>query len=179
MTMQVATATGTRDEFQRLYEAELDYVWASLRRLGVPPASLEDICHDVFITAWKKLKDYDRSRPIRPWLFGIAYRVASDHRSRASVQREVLDEDADVADPKQSPHELAEHSQARKLIAKALEVIPIERRGVFVMHDIDGVAIPEVAETFGIPLNTAYSRLRLARRDFEGAVQKMKEAAHG
>ena len=64
---------------------------------------------------------------------------------------------------------LSARSQARKLIARALEAIPHERRGVFVMHDIDGTPIPEVAETFGIPLNTAYSRLRLARRDFESA----------
>jgi RNA polymerase sigma-70 factor (ECF subfamily) len=173
------SAAGGRDELQRLYEAELDYVWASLRRLGVPPASLEDVCHDVFITAWKKLGDYDRSRPIRPWLFGIAYRVASDLRNRASSQREVLDDEIDATDPSHSPHELAEQSQARKLVARALEAIPHERRGVFVMHDIDGTPIPEVAETFGIPLNTAYSRLRLARRDFESAVQKLKEAAHG
>jgi RNA polymerase sigma-70 factor (ECF subfamily) len=177
MTMQ--TSAAGQDEFQRLYEAELDYVWASLRRLGVPQASLEDVCHDVFITAWKRMPDYDRSRPIRPWLFGIAYRVASDLRNRASTQREVLDDEADVVDPAQSPHEHAEAAQARKLVARALESIPIERRGVFVMHDIDGTAIPEVAETFGIPLNTAYSRLRLARRDFESAVQKLKEAAHG
>jgi RNA polymerase sigma-70 factor (ECF subfamily) len=177
--MQTQAATGTRDEFQRLYEAELDYVWASLRRLGVPNASLEDVCHDVFVTAWRRLGDYDRSRPIRPWLFGIAYRVASDLRNRAYQQREVLDDEADTADPGQSPHEAAERAQAKALVARALEQIPIERRGVFVMHDIDGTAIPEVAETFGIPLNTAYSRLRLARKDFEAAVQKLKEAAHG
>jgi RNA polymerase sigma-70 factor (ECF subfamily) len=177
MTMQ--TSVAGRDELQRLYEAELDYVWASLRRLGVPQASLEDVCHDVFITAWKRLDDYDRSRPIRPWLFGIAYRVASDLRNRASTQREVLDDEIDATDPSHSPHELAEQAQARKLVSRALEAIPHERRGVFVMHDIDGTPIPEVAETFGIPLNTAYSRLRLARRDFEGAVQKLKEAAHG
>jgi RNA polymerase sigma-70 factor (ECF subfamily) len=175
--MQAATVA--RDELQRLYEAELDYVWASLRRLGVPPSNIEDVCHDVFITAWRKLPDYDRARPIRPWLFGIAYRVASDHRSRAYQQREVHDDDVDAADTAHGPHEHAEQAQARSLIARALEQIPLERRGVFVMHDIDGTAIPEVAETFGIPLNTAYSRLRLARRDFEAAVAKLKEAAHG
>jgi RNA polymerase sigma-70 factor (ECF subfamily) len=174
------TATLTLD-FNRLYEAELDYVWASLRRLGVPSASLEDICHDVFVTAWRKIADYDPNRPIRPWLFGIAYRLASDLRNRAYQQREVLDDEADAVDESRGPHEQAEQAQAKATVARALQQIPIERRGVFVMHDIDGTPIPEIAETFGIPLNTAYSRLRLARRDFEQAVSKMqlKEVAHG
>lgn len=168
-------------DFNHLYEAELDYVWASLRRLGVPNASLEDLCHDVFVTAWRKLADYDRARPIRPWLFGIAYRIASDLRNRAYQQREVLDDEADAVDETNGPHEQAEQAQARAVVARALEHIPLERRGVFVMHDIDGTPIPEIAETFGIPLNTAYSRLRLARRDFEQAVAAMKEkeVAHG
>jgi RNA polymerase sigma-70 factor (ECF subfamily) len=172
-------ATAATADFQRLYEAELDYVWASLRRLGVPTSSLEDLCHDVFVTAWRRLADYDRSRPIRPWLFGIAYRVASDLRNRAYQQREVLDDEADATDESHGPHEHAERSQARAVVARALEQIPLERRGVFVMHDIDGTPIPEIAQTLGIPLNTAYSRLRLARRDFEQAVSTLKEVAHG
>ena len=57
---------------------------------------------------------------------------------------------------------------------RALEHIPIERRGVFVMHDIDGIAAPEIAVALEIPLNTAYSRLRLARRDFGEAVARLK-----
>ena len=161
-------------EFKGLYEAEFDYVWNTLRRLGVADANREDLCHDVFVTAWRKLKDYDPARPLRPWLFGIAYRVASDFRQRAYQHREVPDEDADSADDRPGPDEAVAQRQARELVRRALEHIPIERRGVFVMHDIDGIAAPEIAVALEIPLNTAYSRLRLARRDFGEAVARLK-----
>ena len=162
------------EEFQRLYQAEFDYVWNTLRRLGVADASREDLCHDVFITAWRKFKDYDRARPLRPWLFGIAYRVASDFRQRAYQHREVSDDEADAPDDRPAADEAVATRQARELVRRALEFIPIERRGVFVMHDIDGIAIPEIAESLELPLNTAYSRLRLARRDFGEAVARLK-----
>jgi RNA polymerase sigma-70 factor (ECF subfamily) len=170
-------APATSADFHQLYEAELDYVWTSLRRLGVPSASVEDLAHDVFITAWKKFGEYDRARPIRPWLFGIAYRMASDFRSRAYQHREVPDDDADAASERTPPDGHVERTQARLLVAKALEAIPMERRGVFVMHELEGEGIPQVADALGIPLNTAYSRLRLARKDFAGAVEQLKGGA--
>ena len=166
------------DEFQRLYQAEFDYVWNTLRRLGVADANREDLSHDVFVTAWRKLKDYDPTRPLRPWRFGIAYRGASDFRQRAYQHREVSDDDADSADDRPGPDEAVAQRQARDLVRRALEFIPIDRRGVFVMHDIDGIAAPEIAAALEIPFNTAYSRLRLrlrlARRDFGEAVARLK-----
>lgn len=167
-------------DFDTLYEENLDYVWSSLRRLGVHPAHLEDCAHDVFIAAWRKHGDYDPSRPLKPWLFGIAFRVASDFRERASVRREVQGEHPEQlerVDERARPDEALHDQQRKALVRRALEAIPLERRAVFIMHELDGVAIPQVAELLDVPLNTAYSRLRLARRDFEQAVVRLQGAA--
>jgi RNA polymerase sigma-70 factor (ECF subfamily) len=165
----------TQADFTRLYESEFDYVWNVLRRLGVADAHLEDVAHDVFTTAWKKLDDYDPMRPLRPWLFGIAFRLASDFRDRAWQKKEVADPDADVAaDESASPHAQVESKQARAIVLRAMEAMPLERRAVFVMHELEGQGIPEVADALQVPLNTAYSRLRLARRDFAVAVEKLR-----
>ena len=56
---------------------------------------------------------------------------------------------------------------------EALETLDLERRAVIVMHDWDGEPMPEVARALGIPLNTAYSRLRLARQDLGVAVKRV------
>ena len=69
--------------FRELYAREFDYVWHSLRRLGLPPRELEDATHDVFLVVHQRLDQYDPTRPLRPWLFGIAFRVAADERRRA------------------------------------------------------------------------------------------------
>lgn len=170
-------ATLTAQDFKSIYEAELDYVWSSLRRLGVASAHLEDLTHDVFAIAWKKLADYDPSRPVRPWLFGIAMRLASDFRQLAWQKREVGGEEPDAEDTSMSSDEWVARRQAQAMVLTALRSLPMERRAVFVMHELDGIAIPEVAAALAVPLNTAYSRLRLARRDFAEAVAKLKRGS--
>lgn len=164
----------SRADFDRLYEAEFDYVWSTLRRLGVAAAHLEDVAHEVFITAWKRLADYDTSRPLRPWLFGIAYRVASDFRDKAWQRREVADAEPDGLDENPAPDAQLESKQAKAFVLKALEAIPLDRRAVFIMHELEGETIPAVATALDVPLNTAYSRLRLARRDFTDAVHRLR-----
>src|SRR5690606_1467731 len=83
--------------FEAMFRRELGYVLASLRRLGVRPGDVEDLAHDVFVVALRRLADLDPARPARPWLFGIALRVAADHRRLARNRYERAD-DARTAD---------------------------------------------------------------------------------
>jgi len=55
----------------------------------------------------------------------------------------------------------------------ALEKIPLPRRAVLVMAEFDDVPVREVASVLGIPLFTAYSRLRKARRELESTVRRL------
>ena len=158
--------------FAQMFEAELDYVWHSLRRLGVPERDVEDLTHDVFFRVYERLADYDSERPLRPWLFGFAFRVASDYRRRFSNRREFLGKGAEPADPAPNALEHLVQAEALDLARVALDTVDIEQRAVFILHDIDGCAVPEIARVLTIPLNTAYSRLRLAREQFQSAVRR-------
>jgi RNA polymerase sigma-70 factor (ECF subfamily) len=162
---------GAQDCFE-VYQRELNYLLRSLRRMGVPYSELEDVVHEVFLVMHRRWADYDRSRALRPWLFGIAFRVAASQRRR--FQREVLDETADAEDAGPRPDDAAMVAQARRTVLRALAKIPLERRAVFVMHDIDEIAMREIAEQLSIPLFTAYSRLRKARKEFEAAVKRLE-----
>jgi RNA polymerase sigma-70 factor (ECF subfamily) len=163
--------------FREVYRAEFSYVFASLRRLGLGPADAEDAAHDVFLAAYRRFADYDAARPVRPWLFGFAYRVASDRRRRARRHPEdARDLPFDVAIEEPGADEKLAAAEARHLVLRVLATIPLERRALLVMHDIDGHAMPEIARGLDLPLNTAYSRLRLARRDFENALRLLDEA---
>ena len=75
--------------FRALYEEHFNYVWFTLRRHGVRARDLEDLTHDVFVACARAWDRYDTDRPLRPWLHGIAFRVASDHRRRGQVANEV------------------------------------------------------------------------------------------
>jgi RNA polymerase sigma-70 factor (ECF subfamily) len=163
-----------RPAFRAVFDGEFDYVWSTLRRMGVRERDLEDLTHDTFLKVSQRLGDYDTARPLRPWLFAFAFRVAADYRRLARHRVEALGDVPDNPDPEPAPDEQLATSEGRALIATALQAIELERRAVFVLHVLDDCAIPEVAVTLGIPLNTAYSRLRLAREEFSAAVHRLK-----
>jgi RNA polymerase sigma-70 factor, ECF subfamily len=164
----------TPAEFTELYRAELAYVLRTLRRLGVPAADVEDAAHDVFVAAFRRGDDRDPGRPVRPWLFGIAYRVVGNYRQKAFRQREVPAEGREPRDARPTPAEDAEQSEQRELVLRALDSLDLEHRAVAVLHELDGLAAPAIAETLGIPLNTVYSRARNARRKLLDAVRTLQ-----
>lgn len=167
--------TTTAIDFASVYREHLDYVWASLRRLGAPASDLEDIAHEVFLVVHRKLVEYDRARPMRPWLFGIAYRVASEHRKKAARRAAQELEDELATSESSSPEKQTVKRQAIELARKALDSIDEEARAVFVLAELDGVAVTEVAETLSIPVNTAYTRLRRARLAIAMAITQAPE----
>jgi RNA polymerase sigma-70 factor, ECF subfamily len=160
-------AVEVNDCFQ-FYCRELDYLIGSLRRLGVPHSDTEDLLHEVFLVMLRRWDHYDRSRPLRPWLFGIAFRVASEHRKRGS--RELLGDKHDAEDLGAGPDDMAFATQSRRLLLEALSTLPLERRAVLIMHEVDETPMRDIAEQLSIPLFTAYSRLRKARRELDAAL---------
>jgi len=161
--------------FEEVFDAHFGYVWNTLRRLGVGEADAQDQAQEVFVVVSSLLGDYDPARPLRPWLFGIAYRIACRFRALARHRRELaMDAPPDAADPRPAAdEELAAH-EARDLVLRALDTLDLDRRAVLVMNLLDEQPIPEVAGALGISVNTAYSRLRLAREDFEKAVKRLR-----
>lgn len=157
--------------FDDIYESQLDYVWHTLRRLGAPERDREDLAHDVFVVVHRRLASYDPSRSLRAWLFGIAYRVLSDYRRSARVRREVVT-DAEPPASLGGPERIRARED-RALVLAALAELELVRRAVFVMHELDGMTIPEIAEVIDAPRNTLYSHLRRARREFAAAVRRL------
>jgi RNA polymerase sigma-70 factor (ECF subfamily) len=161
--------------FRALFEREFAYVFHTLFRLGVRRPDLEDMTHEVFVAVHHVLADYDPTRPLRPWLFGIAFRVASDYRRRAHHRREAPeDRGGEAVDERPPADELLAAEQARRLLIEALDEVELERRAVLVLHDLEGHSVPEIAHALAIPLNTAYSRLRLAREQLRAAVKRLR-----
>ncbi len=162
------------ESFTALYRSESSYVMNTLRRLGVRSADLEDVTVDVFLALHRRWSEYDPSRPARPWVRAFAVRVAADYRKSARVRREVTRDDHDAPDTSPGTDDRLIDFEKQRVVLDALDALEPERREVFVLHELDECPIPEVAQTLGIPLNTAYSRLRLAREDFAAAVKRVR-----
>jgi RNA polymerase sigma-70 factor (ECF subfamily) len=161
--------------FREIFDAHYDYVWHSLRRLGIHPADLDDLAAEVFTRVHASLASYDERRPMRPWLFAFVFRLAAGYRRLARHRREVgTDDYLDLADDAPSPEEAAIVRQEQELVQRALSSITLHTRAVFVLYEIDGATMKEIAEALDIPVNTAYSRLRLARAAFETKVRELR-----
>src|SRR3954469_6940209 len=87
---QEAQQADVAARFEEIFDAELPYVWTSLRRLGVQPRDLEDVAHELFLAVLQRLPTADTSRPMRPWLFAFAVRFASDYRRLARHKTDLL-----------------------------------------------------------------------------------------
>jgi len=157
-----------------LFDTEFSYVWNTLRRLGVPERDVLDQTQEVFVVVHGLLPDYDASRPVRPWLFAIAYRIAMRYRSLARHRHEVQTDDTfEELDPSPLSDAKLEDEEARALMLEAIQSIDLPRRGVFILAELEEQPMAEIASALQIPINTAYSRLRLAREDFEKAATRL------
>jgi RNA polymerase sigma-70 factor (ECF subfamily) len=177
------TSPGDRVEtraltFRALYDAHLDFVWRNLRRLGVSEADAEDRTQEVFVVAHRRFHEFeDRGHGPRAWLFQIVLRVASD--ARRHKRRHPEDPDGGLAMGRASidatqQDAILRREQLSRLDA-ALDTIDVGRRAVLVLHEIEEMTAPEIAQVLGIPLNTVYSRLRVARTELEEALRRQED----
>jgi RNA polymerase sigma-70 factor (ECF subfamily) len=161
----------------RIFETDFDYVYRSLVRMGVPPADAEDLAQEVFLVMWRRRADWDAERPLRPWLFGVALRVAHEYRHRR--KREAPVGIADQTDERPPADDQIAAVRARALVLQAIATLPEKQRAVLILHEIEGTPMREVAEALSIPLFTAYTRLRAARKSFARAVRRIELLRRG
>jgi RNA polymerase sigma-70 factor (ECF subfamily) len=164
------------EDLAAVYDAHADFVWRSLRRLGVPEADAPDALQEVFVVVHRKLATFERRSTLTTWLFGICLRVAADRRKKASVRYERADGDAtadgtDDARPG-ADEELVRRDQLR-LLEAALDKLDDDQRTVFVLFELEELTGAAIAELLAIPAGTVMSRLRLAREAFRREVGRL------
>jgi RNA polymerase sigma-70 factor (ECF subfamily) len=164
--------------FEDIYKQNFDFVWSSARYLGIDKDVVDDVVQDAFIVIHAKLATLQRPQALRSWIYGIVRRTASDYR-RSKRTRDAagarFGAELKLTQPSQtSPLEMAERNAELDLLEIVLAELDEPKREVFVMVEILEMTVPEVVRVLEIPLNTAYSRLRLARQSFEEALARQE-----
>ena len=150
-----------------LIDSHFTLVYRSLRRIGVPASALDDAAQQVFVVAARR---YDEIPPggEAKYLLGIAIRVASETR-RSIARRREEPEALERIDETPSPEQLLDRKRARQELDRILDAMPFKIRTVFVLFEIEGLRLPEIAAIEGVALGTATSRLRRGRELFAAA----------
>ena len=169
----------TRDRLAKLFEAHFALVWRSLRRLGVHPAAVDDAAQEVFVVASRRLAAIEPGKE-KAFLLGTALRVASTARRATARRRASGDEfvePVDSASPAQD--ELLDRKRARALLDEIIEELPDDTRPVFVLFELEGMTMAEIASCLELPAGTVASKLRRAREAFAASVARRERRSHG
>jgi RNA polymerase sigma-70 factor (ECF subfamily) len=168
-----------RSRLRSLVDQHFDFVWRSVRRLGVPEGSVDDATQQVFWTASCKLDAIVPGRE-KAFLFGVAVRVASDARRVASRQlrREGAAEVEAFAHPDPLADELVDRKRMRALLDEFLDELSVEVRTSYVLFEAEGMTVTEIADWLEVPPGTVASRIRLARKRLDALVERVRSASH-
>ena len=151
----------------------LDFVWRSLRRLGVAESDCDDGCQRVWLVVARKLATIRRGKE-RSFIFSVVLRVAADMRRADRRGREIEFEEALHEDTATCPEQMYEQRRARELLDAMLAPLSWELRTAFVMFELEGFSTPEIAQLLGVSRGTVASRLRLARERFSKRVTEFQ-----
>lgn len=182
-----AHVAGDAHAFARLYDRHDRAVLVFIRRLLGPALAeaAEDLHQETWIAVSKNAAVFDPERArFAAWLFTIARHKTFDHFRRRKVTvlagpGDMPFEDAalEIADPILSPLEHVQSRETALKIVAAVEALPLEQRGVFVMFADGGLSLDEIAEVTGVSLETAKSRLRYARAKLRESLAGERTAA--
>ena len=159
-----------------LFDLHYDAIWRTLRRLGVPDATVDDAAQRVFLVAARRLETIIEGEEGR-YLYGVAVRVASEIRRRSPARREIADGDAmldTIADEAPGPEAILLEHEARDALDRVLADMPDDLREVLVLAEIEGQPAPAVAAMLQIPVGTVASRLRRAREAFTSSARRIR-----
>jgi RNA polymerase sigma-70 factor (ECF subfamily) len=157
---------GETDAWRALYDAHWTFVYRTARRLGTPPEELEDVVHDVFLVVLRRLDTFEDGK-LTTWLYRITANTVSDRHRRRRVRSAFAALKVWVgAAPPPAPDRLAEQACAERRTESVLARMSPKKREVLALHALEGLSGDEIAERLGCPVNTVWTRLHHARREF-------------
>src|ERR1700712_3579690 len=129
-----------------VYEAHVEFVWRTARRLGTQEQHLDDVVQEVFIVVQRRLADFEGRSALRTWLFGITRRVVRASMRRVARRGETaLTEPAELADPSaQSAESQLVELEGSRLLHALLAELDDDKREVFVLSELEEMSGPEI-----------------------------------
>ncbi|HET7546088.1 MAG TPA: sigma-70 family RNA polymerase sigma factor [Polyangiaceae bacterium] len=162
----------SKARLERMFNEHHDFIWRLLRRFGLSTGAADDAAQHVFLVAAERIDDIKLGSE-RSYLFGTALRVA--RAQSRSDRRWVLEEDMDERRGEGTrAEEGIDHRRAVDLMGRVLDGMTLDLRTVFILSELEGMTMPEIAALLEIPVGTASSRLRRAREAFRAAAAALE-----
>src|SRR3954463_15955990 len=155
---------GDTNAWRTLYERHSPSVHRFISALGIPAEEREDAAQDVFMAVYRSLARFRGEAQLSTWIYRIAARHAVRMGRRRRV-REFLSALALRAPPPPAPPDPSERASHLHMLDRMLTRLNPKKRTVFVLFEIEGLKVDEIARVVGCPENTVWSRLHHARSE--------------
>ena len=138
------------------------------------PEDAQDAAQDVFLKAYRRLKDFRPDSSLYTWIYRIAVTTCLDYKRksrRESLRNEPLAEDLPSDEP--FPDQLYESRASMEAIQLALQKLPDKLRAAIVLREMEGLSYEEITEVLHISLGTVKSRISRAREEIRRLMKKI------
>ena len=169
---QIARAQ-SRPAFAEVFEYFAPRLKSYLIRLGSDASGAEEIMQEVMLNVWRKAEQYDRRQAsVSTWIFRIA------RNRRIDTLRRTNKPELDAEDPMLQPAEAEQpditvnRAQIETKVREVIETLPEEQLVLLKAAFYEGLSHSEIAKTYGLPLGTVKSRIRLAFMRLRGSLER-------
>jgi len=150
---------GSKDDFDRLYEATYPRLFGTLAAMLRDHVDAEDCVQETYLRAFRAWPRWKADAPVGAWLHRIAINVAVSHRRKERL-RDVAELVRRLGAP--GPVDPADAAETPELL-RELRALPPKQAAVLVLRHVHGYTSREIAVALGVPERTVASRLAAAR----------------
>jgi RNA polymerase sigma-70 factor (ECF subfamily) len=164
---------GDQSPFEWIVKKYQDRIYNLCRYLLVNPQDAEDAAQEVFLKAYRKLKDFRPEASLYTWLYRIGVNTCLDHKRKArseSIKDQSFAEELPTAEP--SPERRYQSKEIGQAIRVALEQLSKNSRAVIVLREVEGLSYEEIAEVLNTSVGTVKSRISRTREELRRLLRK-------
>lgn len=170
---------GNNNAFRYLVANHQRLVLHVVGRIIQQQDEVEDICQEVFIKVFSKMKKFRGESRLSTWIATIAYNTSITHL-RKNVRRGELSYDDNpglIAMEKDTAlnQKVLEKAEAKKYLMQLIETLPVHYRTVLTLYHLEEFSYNEIEEITGMPEGTVKSYLSRARKLLKGKLEKVVE----
>jgi RNA polymerase sigma-70 factor (ECF subfamily) len=169
-------AEGAPGAFEELYYAWVDRVHRHLYTIVGQDSDLDDLVQQTFVQVYRSLATYRAEASFGTWLHRVTLNVALVHlrKRRRWFRPETSEILLPLPQPKAptAPDDAVDQQQKLALLHQALGRINPKKRVAFLLYEMGGYTLEEIAELVDAPLNTVAARLRAARQEVRKTIER-------
>ena len=166
---------GDTQAFRTIIEDHQDFVFAVAFRFVNDTRDAEELAQETFLRLWKNMGRYRKDIKLTTWLYKIVTNVCLDHLKSKQYRHNAMERAFEKdyhADTSQNADQPVIENELRGLLIKASETLTPKQKAVFILRDLEGLDVPEVAGVLQMSAGNIKSNLFHARKKIGGIIKK-------